>query len=176
MISGKSLFNALLDRIGEERSENSGDDPPSARIRGLSTGFVVAALEGVSLPLHRIDNAYLDHGNETGQPTARTSEILANTNTELDAASDPPAEPAVPEPQPHLLRLLPDEIAADLGLTPLDTIAVLHDKRRTFARVNHPDRVHEAHRHLANERMTVANQLIDRAIARLSAGSRAGFA
>lgn len=176
MIAGKSLFESLLDRIGEEKPDDGGDNPPSARIRGLSTGFVVAALEGVSIPLHRIDDAYLDHDDQNGAQAIPASEVVAKPDTDRDPAPDSLPEPALPDPKPHLLRLLPDEIAADLGLTPLDTIASLQDKRRAFARANHPDRVHEVHRHLANERMTVANLLIDRAIARLSAGHRSRLA
>jgi hypothetical protein len=166
MIFGKSLFESVLKRIEEEAPEEAPPEETSARIRGLSTGFVAPAMEGVSVSLHRIDGAYLENGADID---------------DTSAAAEPPAPPVEPEapdpaePPPHLLRLLPAEIAEDLGLVADDTIASLQEKRRSFARVNHPDRVHAAHRHLANERMTVANLLVDKAIARIGVIGRLGL-
>lgn len=166
MIAGKSLFESLLDRLEEEKPEEEEPEAVSARIRGLSTGFVAPAMEGVSVSLHRIDGAYLENiGEETTPPPAAEPE------------PEPPAaeEPAAPEPPAHLLRQLPAEIAEDLHLSPTDTIAILQEKRRAFALANHPDRAHETHRALANERMTLANLLIDKAIARINAMERLGL-
>lgn len=165
MITGKSLFESLLDRLDEEKPEDEEPDVLSARIRGLSTGFVAPAMEGVSVSLHRIDGAYLEN----------IGEDIAPAPPEDEAPPAPAEEPALPEPAPYLLRQLPAEIAEDLQLSPSDTIAALHEKRRSFALANHPDRVHETHRALATVRMTLANLLIDKAIARIAAMERLGL-
>ena len=165
MIAGKSLFESLLDRLDEEKPEEEEPEAVSARIRGLSTGFVAPAMEGVSVSLHRIDGAYLEN----------VGEEIAPSPAEPEQDPDITEEPSIPEMPPHLLRQLPAEIAEDLHLSTTDTIAILQEKRRAFALANHPDRVHEAHRSLANERMTLANLLIDKAIARIHAMERLGL-
>ncbi|MNL55295.1 hypothetical protein D3C87_1786950 [compost metagenome] len=85
---------------------------------------------------------------------------------------EPEPEASVPEPDPeppaHLTRLSPDEIAADLGLKSNDTLPVLAEKRRAFARLNHPDGVNPAFRDMATTRMKLANLMVDEAIRRLS--------
>ncbi|MCM2291113.1 hypothetical protein NAC44_02070 [Allorhizobium sp. BGMRC 0089] len=68
----------------------------------------------------------------------------------------------------HLKRLSAAEIAEDLGLSDNDTSENLHAKRRAYALHNHPDRVHPAFHAAAHHRMTLANQMIDRALKRLS--------
>lgn len=169
MIPGRSLFESLLDRLDEEKPADDAPETVSARIRGLSTGFVAPAMEGVSVSLHRIDGAYLENNGEdieTPSPEQATATIEEPHRVE---------EPPIPEPPPHLSRQLPAEIAEDLRLSADDSVAVLQEKRRAFARANHPDRVHEAHRALANQRMTLANLLIDKAIARLNALERLGL-
>ncbi len=61
-----------------------------------------------------------------------------------------------------------DSIAAELGLNRNLTAADITVLRRAFALRNHPDRVPEAWRALATERMTIANRLLDAAAAKLS--------
>jgi hypothetical protein len=173
MIAGKSLFESLLDRMDEEIPEAAEEEEVSARIRGLSTGFVAPAMEGVSVSLHRIDGAYLEN---TGEDAAEKPGFPPPTETEaLDPVPEPIAEPSPPPLPPHLLRQLPAEIAEDLGIKANDTVAILQERRRAFARTNHPDRMHEVHRGLANQRMTTANLLIDQAISRLAAMARLGL-
>lgn len=175
MIAGKSLFESLLDRMDEEMPEATEEEEVSARIRGLSTGFVAPAMEGVSVSLHRIDGAYLEN---TGEDAAEKPVITppgAAEGEPLDPVPDPIAEPSPPPVPPYLLRQLPAEIAEDLGIKANDTVAILQERRRTFARANHPDRMHEVHRGLANQRMTTANLLIDQAISRLTAMARLGL-
>jgi len=100
----------------------------------------------------------------------RLDEPFAQT-CRLEVLEDTP--PPVPEEEPvmpdHLLRLLPEEIAEDLALSPSDGVARLNEKRRLFAKFNHPDGVHEDFRDNATIRMTIANLMIDEALRRLDA-------
>ncbi len=72
---------------------------------------------------------------------------------DADAAEQPPCDP--------------DSIAAELGLNRKLTVADITALRRAFALRNHPDRVPEAWRALATERMTIANRLLDAATDKL---------
>lgn len=56
------------------------------------------------------------------------------------------------------------DVSAELAIHDTDTAATLAEKRRAFARLNHPDRVKPQFRHNATLRMTAANLLIDQAI------------
>jgi hypothetical protein len=78
-------------------------------------------------------------------------------------------EPVMP---PHLARTALSDIAAELAISPTDTIQSLSDKRRGFAKANHPDRVHPLFRDNATKRMTLANLLIDEAIGRKTRSAR----
>ncbi len=163
MLFGQSLFESVLTRLEEEQPVVEEAQADAPRIRGLSTGFVAPAFEGVSVSLHRIDGAYLDLSDETLQAPVEDPEPIP------EALSAPPPLPA------HLARQLPAEIAEDLGLTPSDSVEMLGERRRLFARQNHPDVVHPAHREAANLRMMTANLLIDQAISRLLASRRLGL-
>jgi hypothetical protein len=66
----------------------------------------------------------------------------------------------------HLARTAPAEIAAELSITAADTLQTLNEKRRAFAKSNHPDRVAPAFRENATKRMMLANLLIDEAVRR----------
>ena len=72
----------------------------------------------------------------------------------------------LPEPktekQDH--RTLEQRIADELGLTPNLCMQTLKKIRRSFARSYHPDRDDVCNRDLANQRMAIANRLIDEAI------------
>jgi hypothetical protein len=63
---------------------------------------------------------------------------------------------------------MPQEIADELAISLSDTLQSLGEKRRTFAKANHPDSVAPPFRENATKRMTLANLLIDEAIRRLS--------
>ncbi|MCJ8519501.1 hypothetical protein ABID21_002271 [Pseudorhizobium tarimense] len=150
MLLGQSVFQSVLTRLDEEKQE---DEPPAEgavfRVPGLTSGFVAATKETVAFGSSGAGDAYL--------------EMLAD---KPPPEPDPPAEaprkePFVPE---HLLRISDAEIAEDLALTPDETAETLAEKRRRFAKDNHPDRVPEALRDNATLRMKTANILIDRAI------------
>jgi hypothetical protein len=68
------------------------------------------------------------------------------------------------------VSLDPDKIASELGLKPDAAEADIVALRREFALRNHPDRVPAELRSVATERMMIANDLIDRHVARSRKG------
>lgn len=165
MLFGRSLFDSVLTRLEEETPTPEEREEESTRIRGFTSGFVAPAMEGVSVSLHRIDDAYRDLAAEAEAESLSDPEPVFNDGVQ----DQPPPLPA------HLARQLPAEIAEDLGLRPDDTLDVLAERRRFFARSNHPDIVHPAHREAATSRMMTANLLVDRAIARIEASRKLGL-
>ena len=78
---------------------------------------------------------------------------------------DPAPAPAPPAPQRPSLRA--EDIAAELGLSGLNSLAELHRARRRFMWANHPDRRSDLDRDFANRRVALANMLLDRALTAL---------
>jgi hypothetical protein len=157
---GQSVFQSVLERLDAEDAETAeSDGNPSHRIQGLNSSFAAGMREGISAASIRPDQAYIDNlGSEkpaivVGEPPEEQSE---------------PSEPAPLVMPPHLLRTEPHDVAAELAISSRDTVQTLNDKRRTFARTNHPDGVAPAFRDNATARMMIANLLIDEALHRLS--------
>lgn len=159
MLFGQSLFQSVVERLSAEAEAAARATEPSPlhdglfRHDSLGAGFVA---ENAASPVHEAIAGYgavLSDGEEAARLAAAA------------AASKAPAEPE-PEPQPpaHLLRDAPEEVEADLAIAADDTIERLGEKRRSFARLNHPDAVAPQFRPLAHRRMTIANLLIDAAI------------
>jgi hypothetical protein len=159
---GQSVFQSVLERLDAEDAETGESDGNAPhRIQGLNSSFAAGVREGVSAASIRPDQAYID-------------------NLELEKPAvvmeDPPEEqrqPEAPEPAPlimppHLMRTSPQDVATELAISSRDTLQSLNDKRRTFARANHPDGVAPAFRDNATARMMIANLLIDEALRRLS--------
>lgn len=149
MLFGKSLFESVLDRLRQEREPEDEDGMPAAQpsLSAFGGGFVGAVFEPASDHRGSLDRGYRDALDGIDAP--------------------PPPEPQIP---PHLLRLTLAEISEDLALAPDDTVQILQDKRRAFARKNHPDGFSEPYRDKANIRMTVANLMVDEALRRLQPG------
>jgi hypothetical protein len=157
MLLGQSVFQSVLNRLKEEDEDAPEEAAPvSHRVAGFTTSLAFDVMEGVSAPSARPGQAYLDN-----------LEVEATPDT-IEAS---PA-PAAPEPEPdpvmpaHLARTTPQDIAAELAISQHDTVHSLSDKRRSFAKANHPDGVHPLFRDNATKRMTVANLMIDEAIRR----------
>ncbi|OWV85232.1 hypothetical protein ATY75_25745 [Rhizobium sp. N122] len=154
MLFGQSVFQSVLERLKEEDDAAEEAEAPIAhRVAGLGTGFAFDVMEGVSVASQRIGEAYFD-------------------NLDLDAAAGSAEKPApLPEPEPampdHLTRTAPQEVAAELAISAADTPLTLNEKRRAFARANHPDGVALPFRDNATKRMMLANLLIDEALRRL---------
>lgn len=141
MLFGKSLFQSVVERLAEEADGPPAD--PTYRISGLSSGFVAESVEAAPAQAFRLD-AYLA--------------LMPDPEPEN---TEPPAVPA------HMARLTIAEITEDLGLRADDDRDALADKRRAFARLNHPDQQPAAFRDKATTRMKIANLLVDEAIRRL---------
>ncbi len=83
------------------------------------------------------------------------------------AAKRTAAAPAAPLPS-----LDPADIRRELGLDGLGDAAGLDAARRRFAFANHPDRVEPRLRQRAEQRMRIANMLVDQAKSVLAPASR----
>ncbi len=136
---GKSLFETLLEGLGEPVEEE--EDDLSVPVRGFNGGFV-------------------------GRDWSAKPEIDVDPSLLFDGFPPDPViiEPVIPT---WIGRLSAAEIAEDLALRDCRTEQDLRDRRRQFALDNHPDRVPADYCHQATHRMKIANQLIDAALARL---------
>ncbi|PCK88423.1 hypothetical protein CPT32_02185 [Rhizobium sophoriradicis] len=155
MLFGQSIFQSVLERLKAEdvTAEDEAESPAAHRVSGLGTGLAFDVMQGVSAASQRVGEAYFD-------------------NLDLEAAAGLMEKPEpVPDPEPvmpeHLTRTTPQEVAAELAISATDTPLTLGEKRRAFARANHPDGVAVPFRDNATKRMMLANRLIDEALRRL---------
>ncbi|MBP2444562.1 hypothetical protein [Rhizobium leguminosarum] len=152
MLFGQSVFQSVLERLkAEDDTAEEAEATAAHRVAGLGTGFAYDVMEGISVASQRLGQGYFDH-------------------LDLDAAvgivENPAAAPAAIMPD-HLTRTTPQEVAAELAISAEDTPLTLREKRRAFARANHPDGVALPFRDNATKRMTLANLLIDEALRRI---------
>lgn len=166
MLLGQSVFQSVLTRLKEEQDddEENGDTTPGFRISGLSSSFVP---ETVDNPVNLASQAeayfaFLPEIDEIVPEPQVIQEPLPESESEAEPEPEP--EPKIPD---HLLRISPEEIEQELAITAADTAATLAEKRRLFAKANHPDGVAPEFRDNANTRMKTANLLIDSAIKQL---------
>ncbi|MFB9947784.1 hypothetical protein ACFFP0_02940 [Rhizobium puerariae] len=151
MLFGQSVFQSVLTRLKEESGEEETEETGAAfRIQGLGLGFVAPTDERATAASADTE-AYFAFLPE-----------LPEIVSELPAPE--PEAPASPPIPPHLTRLTQEEIAEELAITASDTGATLAEKRRRFAKANHPDGLPPEFRDNANIRMKTANLLIDTAI------------
>ena len=153
MLFKQSLFQSVLDRLDSEEEPAEEEEAPH-RIRGLNVSFAATVPGGETPDAHRPDEAYRDN---LGDP-------IILPKPEPESAPQEPKPPVMPK---HLARTSREEVAAELALTSDLTREALQEKRRSFAKANHPDGVAAPFREQATTRMTLANQLIDEAIRRL---------
>jgi hypothetical protein len=146
MLFGKSLFQSVVDRLADEAQDAVIPPEPSFRVNGLSAGFATEKIEVSPVNADFRQDAYL-----------------------FLMSQDAPVETKAPVKPPHLERLAVEEVAEDLGLQDSDPRETLQERRRAFAKHNHPDTVHPDFREPANTRMKIANLLIDEAMRRLDA-------
>lgn len=151
MLFGKSLFQSVVERLAEEAEDADAAPVVTAyRVSGLSSGFVAESVDHGPAATFHLD-AYLA--------------LMPDPMPEPMPA--PPAAPVRPVMPSHLARLSIEQIAEDLDLKAEDDRETLGEKRRAFARHNHPDRYHPDFRDMATTRMKIANLLVDEAIRRL---------
>lgn len=139
-VFGKSLFATVLD--GLEELEDDDETPDDVRVRGFNGGFVADAWH---------------HEPETDPDFAALFDGFPP-----DTFTGPTETPV------WLDRLSEAEIAEDLRLDECATEQALRDRRRQFARANHPDRIAAEFHEQATRRMMIANSLVDRALARIA--------
>ena len=94
----------------------------------------------------------------------------SNDRVDVDLQHIPPTYGAREDLSVALLD--PSKIVSELGLQPGASDADRTALKREFALRNHPDRVPEELRDLANQRMMVANDLIDQYVAALRKSGR----
>lgn len=143
-VFGKSLFETVLDGMDVEEVEE--EEEKSFVRRPRMTAHFVA------------DTSFADRTEQ--RPLGELYE---------DFGEPPPAESDLPnssEPPAWLGRLAEQDVIDDLGLAPGMTKVDIKEKRRAFARSNHPDRVMEEFRDAATIRMTIANRLVEAALRR----------
>lgn len=154
MIVGQSLFDTILERVGQEWAEAPAKHAPSpAAARGWYSRFVAADLSRAS------------RWSREEECAPAPEPAPAATRTEI---------PAPPKPKPSIdtslfKRLSTEEVARDINLLTTDTPAELQSKRRRFARLNHPDRIPIEWREAATTRMKIANHLVDEALRAVAA-------
>ncbi len=154
MLFGQSVFQSVLTRLKEEHGEDEAEEAGTGfRIKGLGMGFVAPTDDGPAVTATGTE-AYFAFLPEV-------AEIELERQSPAPQPQELPPAPVIPA---HLLRLTTEEIAAELGITSADTEATLAEKRRHFAKANHPDGVAPEFRENANTRMKTANLLIDTAI------------
>ncbi len=155
MLFGRSVFHSVVERLREEAdkadSAETDEAPSSHRVFGLNMSFAAQTAETEQTRMYRSAGAYADILADRPEP-----------HPTLTFTEDEP--PTAPEMPAHLTILEPAAIAAELGIDSNTTTAELNEKRRLFARQNHPDCVAAAFRGNATVRMTIANQLIDTAL------------
>ena len=164
---GQSVFESVLDRLKAEARESArhdGDpetDDGATGVRGLPSGFTGLGSGHAFASGSQAEAAYLDLTEEFAPAPAE------------EAVPDAP--PAEEPPPPHLLRIDPEDVAADLGLSGHETLAELTEKRRLFARTNHPDRAPTELGDNATIRMKIANMLIDETVRRIHVRKQLGL-
>lgn len=160
MIVGLDSFDAVLDRVSNERAEASSHGSGTwAAMRGWNSSFVATSLRSQPWP-----------GREqqgTAEPAVHIDVSMPGPGTTSAVDNDAPTPP--PKPTPAIdtslfKRLSPEDVANDINLLASDTPVELKSKRRKFARLNHPDRVPMEWRQAATTRMKIANHLVDEAL------------
>lgn len=144
MLFGQSVFQSVVERLEREAQ----DEPPVEDTR--------YSLDMKSFSASVVFN------------TAREEPASANLplTSYLGFLEEAPA-PVKPEPEvmpPHLAKTSLAEVSEELAITEQDTVETLNEKRRSFARMNHPDTISPEFRQNATLRMTAANLLIDQAL------------
>lgn len=164
MLLGQSVFQSVLTRLKDEQEDDEETTPEEADygIRGLGAGFLTP--DGRPAGADADTGAYFDYLSDWPGATPEVERPEAGAPTDADKTEQLPQAPVMP---PHLKRLTEAEIAQDLAISPKDTETALNEKRRQFAKLNHPDRVVPEFRDNATVRMKTANLLIDRALSSL---------
>ena len=140
-VFGKSLFETVLDAIEVDEPEE--DEEVSPRRPRVVAHFLA-------------DTSFSERAED--RPLGELYEDFGAPAPAVPGVSEPPAPPA------WLDRLSEQDVVDDLGLAVGMAKAEIREKRRVFARANHPDSVIEEFREAATIRMTIANRLVEAAL------------
>jgi hypothetical protein len=145
-VFGKSLFETVLDGMDVEEEVDEDEDVPVRRPRIVAPFLADTSLsdDGDARAPGGFGGLYEDFGEP--------------------AAPEPAPPPPSPVPPAWLDRLAERDVVEDLGLAAGMAKSEIREKRRAFARLNHPDRVAERYRDAATIRMTIANRLVEAAL------------
>ena len=159
-VFGKTLFETVLDGVEPEADDETEDDLDvvAAPVRGFSTGFVFAGdpiiEEAPPDPRFGYDDFAEPWAGEAASEALSAGEAVSDVlNVEPD-----------PELSRRMERLTVEAIREELALVASMPVAALRERRRAFARENHPDRLDAKFGEQATLRMKIANQVIDEAI------------
>ena len=144
-VFGKSLFETVLDGMDVDEVEDEEEEASFVRRPRVTAHFVA-------------DTAFADRAEQ--RPLG---ELYENFGEPLPEKPELPPSPVPPD---WLGRLSEQDVSDDLGLAPGLAKTEIREKRRAFARNNHPDRVAEDYRQAATIRMTIANRLVEAALRR----------
>lgn len=145
MLFGQSVFQSVVARLEREAEDVAVEEPaPAFTARPFSPGTLFETAKQDVEPANRPLEFYLD--------------LLGDVPKPVEAEPEPETMPE------YLGRTSLSDVSDELAISEKDTLESLSEKRRAFARLNHPDTVSPAFRHNANLRMTAANLLIDQAI------------
>lgn len=117
-------------------------------------------LDGVPRPSRKLSINSLEAAWEFGASTRQPSGSQQTRKIYGEDGASPNGGPDA--------FLDPNKILLELGLTSKSSEADIASLRREFALRNHPDRVPPELRALATQRMMIANDLMDRYLARLN--------
>ena len=172
MLFGQSIFQSVLDRLDAEEADAAPEPAvTSHRIQGLNASFAADMRDGVSASSARPGQAYLDNLDLEAVALPPSSPAPEPPSAAAVAAKDKqsPAPPVMPT---HFAHTSPQAVATELAISSRDTAQTLSDKRRSFAKANHPDGIDPLFRDKATMRMKIANLLIDEAIRRIKIRSK----
>lgn len=142
-VFGKTLFETVLDGIEVEEVEDDEDLP--VRPPRVTAHFLA-------------DTSFTDRADR--RPLGELYEDFG------EPPDIEPVLPIAPEPPAWLDRLTEQNVIDDLGLVAGMAKSEIKERRRAFARGNHPDRVAQEFREAATIRMTIANRLVETALRR----------
>ncbi|KQS76960.1 hypothetical protein ASG25_16305 [Rhizobium sp. Leaf384] len=161
---GKSLFQSVLERLDAENPPDALATPRHAGISGIPAGLA-------------FDTEPTTAGDAVRQAYADMVEVqhpapMPSPQPQIQKSKSPPPQPR--QRPAYLDRLSPADVAEDLDISSVDTLATLAEKRRAFATRNHPDRHAPEDLQAATTRMTIANMLVDEAMRRTKRGRPMG--
>lgn len=150
MLFGQSVFQSVVERL-----EREAEDRPEEETHTSFGPRVI--FDAGPIAASSATDAAADNG-----PLSAYLDLLEDAPV-IEAA--PNKEEFEPAPMPdYLQKTSLTDVSEELAINDNDTIESLSEKRRAFARANHPDAVPAAFRENAHLRMTAANRLIDQAI------------